>query len=1176
MRRFGCKYFLYTLLLIVLLSTSGVYAHPSEADTVNINSLSSQANAAQYYSDTVYTESGVQINDTIVIKANKNLLNGIKKKKKRKILLSLELIQGDGNLAIDISKKNKLIGYYNFIPDTSGIYTVEFLSVQTVSHPKHGIDPNIPPESTIYIYSYSVVTNSISSNQSPVIEDQYGFASLCNLNEPKSFQVTAFDAENDPLTYVKLSGSGSINSGTGLLTYTPDTSGVFTFEIAVYDAAGGDTAFVYDTILLNSPPVMSSNDSTVNLCQVEEICFDVFGFDFDGDTMQIFMLEGLGNFTSVNDSGRVCFMPADVDSATYQFVFRAADSCLLNFGLAPPSASESFQDTALITVIINQSPQIFCPGEQNFFDCVGGDFCFDISALDPDNDLLNYNIISNNATIVNQTVCITTIESVQLDVEIEVFDECGAADTCLVPVTIVVNQAPAVITAPDFDIFMCQSDTVCFSASVSDPDFNISSLLLNHGEYDQLVDSICFVPDTAGLYSFEFIAVDACNLADTSITNVNVVLNRTPEIFLGNDLTLDVCTNEEICITPSIVDYDDNIALVIPNFGLYNDLTGEVCFTPDSSGVYSLIVEAIDVCGVFDIDSLNININIKEAPFVSLGSNQSYFQCQSEEICIDINTIANYFDLQSNIGIINQLDNQVCFTPDTAGTYTLEVTVTDSCGFIASDTINIDVAFNNAPNISGFFDQEVYLCSPETICLPVTIDDVDGNLVTIDVNLGSYQNGQVCFVPYDSGNYEIIVTATDECGLQAVDTAVVHVLTDQAVNITVPGDTTFFVCELDTFCFPVYGIPENGVVTVTGINTWYNPVNSTICYYAECSSVNNITLTVNTPCNTIVKEFSVTVICNTNPLVILPPDTSYNLCTPAEICIPVGINDVDNNLESINVIGGSYDFISGNICINADTSGIYTIGVTAVDSCQASDYDEILVTVEVNSTPVCTVPNDTTIGLCTPSQISLPATVIDIDNNLTEFVIIEGPGSLVNGNWVYNAVIDESFMVVVRATDDCGFICEDTFNVVIEINGAPTCNITDNQTFFQCLPAEVAIPVNPVDPDNDPVQCYIISGPGEIINSFWVYTPTTSETVEVTIRCTDTCGLFCESTFSASFIINEAPVCDVPNDTNIFLCNIQEVSLPYSYTDNDGTPVTCEIISGSGQLLNGNWVYTPN
>jgi len=65
----------------------------------------------------------------------------------------------------------------------------------------------------------------------------------------------------------------------------------------------------------------------------------------------------------------------------------------------------------------------------------------------------------------------------------------------------------------------------------------------------------------------------------------------------------------------------------------------------------------------------------------------------------------------------------------------------------------------------------------------------------------------------------------------------------------------------------------------------------------------------------------------------------------------------------------------------------------------------------------------------------------------------------------------------------------------------------------------------------------------------WCYTPAGDETVNVTIRCTDSCGAFCDESFSATFAINEAPVCTPIPDTSFFQCVPTQVCLPVSSTD---------------------------
>jgi hypothetical protein len=67
------------------------------------------------------------------------------------------------------------------------------------------------------------------------------------------------------------------------------------------------------------------------------------------------------------------------------------------------------------------------------------------------------------------------------------------------------------------------------------------------------------------------------------------------------------------------------------------------------------------------------------------------------------------------------------------------------------------------------------------------------------------------------------------------------------------------------------------------------------------------------------------------------------------------------------------------------------------------------------------------------------------------------------------------------------------------------------------------LPVSCTDEDGNlkPPSPQIISGPGALQGNFWVYTPSGDETADVTIRCTDSCGAYCEDSFTIQFDIND-------------------------------------------------------
>lgn len=145
-------------------------------------------------------------------------------------------------------------------------------------------------------------------------------------------------------------------------------------------------------------------------------------------------------------------------------------------------------------------------------------------------------------------------------------------------------------------------------------------------------------------------------------------------------------------------------------------------------------------------------------------------------------------------------------------------------------------------------------------------------------------------------------------------------------------------------------------------------------------------------------------------------------------------------------------------------------------------------------------------------------------------------------------------------------------------NIPPTCHVPNDTVIFQCVPTAVSLSVGCSDDDgNLESGPELVRGLGEIVGSNWEYTPSIDEdSVEVTIRCTDSLGYFCETTFIVYFDFNDIPVCQVPDDTTItHVAPATEISLPVFADDPDDNIYEGLVVSGPGSLSEGYWNYTP-
>ncbi len=199
----------------------------------------------------------------------------------------------------------------------------------------------------------------------------------------------------------------------------------------------------------------------------------------------------------------------------------------------------------------------------------------------------------------------------------------------------------------------------------------------------------------------------------------------------------------------------------------------------------------------------------------------------------------------------------------------------------------------------------------------------------------------------------------------------------------------------------------------------------------------------------------------------------------------------------------------------------------------------------------------------------------DPDNNLSAVTLVSGPGTLVGNQVCFTPTGTGTYQFIVRATDACGAVDEDTALVYYTLNSAPTADAGADQTLFLCAPAPICWPAAGSDPDGNLASVTLTQGPGTFNGSQICFTPSADGSYLFVLRATDACGAADYDSATITVALNEAPVCVAPSDTSIAQCAAQEVCLPAYATDANGNLHMCQIISGPGSLVNGQWCYTP-
>ncbi|HUU45621.1 MAG TPA: dockerin type I domain-containing protein, partial [Acidobacteriota bacterium] len=307
-------------------------------------------------------------------------------------------------------------------------------------------------------------------------------------------------------------------------------------------------------------------------------------------------------------------------------------------------------------------------------------------------------------------------------------------------------------------------------------------------------------------------------------------------------------------------------------------------------------------------------------------------------------------------------------------------------------------------------------------------------------------------------------------------------------------------------------------------------------------------------------------------------DQSFFQCQPEQICLPYTAADgVGGTMYEVTIVSGpgTVDAANSRVCFTPVAPGDYTIITRIKDPCDES-RDTVVVHVDINSPPVCQLPNDTAIAACDVGTICLPVSATDPDGNLTGCAVTGGPGQIVDGQWCYTPTVSGEVTVTVTCTDACGATCSGSFTVDLDLQGAPpVCNLPRDTTILLCTPMQVCLPYSATDPDGGTVTCTKIAGSGSLVDGHWCYTPPADQEVTATIRCSDDCGNYCEGTFSVLFDINDAPTLTVPEEIRKVICGTAQICVPITAGDQNGNLTSVTVVEGPGSIVAGSWCYTP-
>ncbi len=222
--------------------------------------------------------------------------------------------------------------------------------------------------------SQSVTVNV--SDQEPVLDAITTPISAAVLSEV-TFTASASDAEGETLTF-GLSGAptgATINATTGAFSWTPSTSGSYTFSVRVFDRNGWDSQDVTINVS-DEDPVLDAITTPIAAAVIGEVTFTATASDAEGEALT-FGLTG-------EPAG------ASIDSSTGAFSWTPSTEGSYTFTVTVSEAHGS--DSQSVTVNVSDEDPVLDAIATPIAEVIGSPVSFTASASDTEGETLTFSL----------------------------------------------------------------------------------------------------------------------------------------------------------------------------------------------------------------------------------------------------------------------------------------------------------------------------------------------------------------------------------------------------------------------------------------------------------------------------------------------------------------------------------------------------------------------------------------------------------------------------------------------------------------------------------------------------------------------------------------------------------------------------------------------------------------
>ncbi len=449
-----------------------------------------------------------------------------------------------------------------------------------------------------------------------------------------NYDIHAADPNGDSIFYSLSSfpEGMSIDGATGLITWTPESSGTYEVTATITDTgAGSDTqsfvVTVEDLPVLNQSPSITSTP-LVTAVEGQLYTYDVDATDPDPDDVLVYSLDNPPTGMEINtETGLIQWTPGETQVDEHMILIRVEDRGGLFdtqvFTLAvSPSTSEN------IIPVAEAGPdqtQTLIHGQSEKIVALNGS-----GSSDPDGTITGYTWTSESGVPDPENIAEPSIALTAgtYQFALIVTDDDGAASIADT-VTIIINPAPPVGGPPVISIdpltyTVNEGGSLSIDVMATDPDGDVVTLSaspkLDNAQFSstpgtQATGTFSFTPDYTrqGMYVIAIKARDPLGLTATQTVRITVTnVNRSPQISAPDSLTIDEGGLLTILIQASDPDKDvlTLTAEPLPDNAIFIPATGTITFTPDfdQAGTYTINCQTHDG-ELSDAKSVQVTVN---------------------------------------------------------------------------------------------------------------------------------------------------------------------------------------------------------------------------------------------------------------------------------------------------------------------------------------------------------------------------------------------------------------------------------------------------------------------------------------------------------------------------------------------------------------------------------------